>query len=82
MKQNGRRLISINESPTMTLNELCNLMREYGIPCSNEIIAAGIEEGKFPFAISIRKGGQGPRWNLIFRKRAEEWLQMMTGGVA
>lgn len=67
------------DKPTLTINELCSLFRDYGIPCSNEILAAGIEEGKFPFAISIRKDGMGPRWNLIFRKGAQEWLQKMTG---
>ena len=67
------------EKVTLNINELCSLFRDYGIPCSSELLSTGIEEGKFPFAISVRRGGYGHRWNLIFRKGAIEWLQKMTG---
>lgn len=76
--QTERRQIPINDNSIININDLCIMFRDYGIPCSSEIIATGIEEGKFPFALSIRKAN-GHRWNLIFRRKAEEWLQQMTG---
>lgn len=60
---------------TMTTNELIDLFRDYGIPCSYESVVAHIEQGNFPFACCARKGGAGRHQFLIFKKQALEWLE-------
>ena len=41
--------------PTMTLHECCELMRANKIKSSEPILGQMIEEGKFPFAVGVRR---------------------------
>jgi len=60
---------------TMTLSELVNMFRDYGIPCSEPTVAAFIEEGQFPFASCARRQEAGNRNFLIFKSGAVRWLE-------
>ena len=62
--------------PTMTLVELAAEFRASGISVSMPILADGIEQGVYPFAVCIR-GKQ--RTFQISRYRAAEWLRWFTG---
>ena len=60
---------------TLAIEELLSLFRDYGIPCSQESVAALIESGKLPFAICTEKEPGRRRKYLIFARGAVEWLE-------
>jgi len=56
---------------TMTLNELCALLRSYGLSTSEAKLGDGIEQGKYPFGICIH---QTKRQFEIYRRLVDEWI--------
>ncbi len=63
-------------TPTMTLHECCELMRANEIKISEAVLGQMIEEGKFPFAVGVRRK-EGTY--IIFRAGAVRWLEEMLG---
>lgn len=61
--------------PTMTLHECAEAFRANQISISEATLAAGIEQGVFPFAVSVSGKKRTP---LIFRARFYSWLKEMT----
>lgn len=60
---------------TLTVNELCDVMRLRGMKVSPDAIAQGIEDGCFPFAFCIKcKSDNSKRTFFIFRKQLEQWM--------
>lgn len=62
---------------TLSINELIELFREYGIPCSYETIRETIKQDKLPFATGVMLDS-GKHYFLIFKKGAIEWLESKT----
>lgn len=63
-------------SSTMTLHECCEIMRANGISVSEASVGQMIEEGKFPFAVGVRRR-EGAY--IIFRSAMFRWLEEMLG---
>lgn len=57
--------------PTMTINELVTELRNHGIKTSPARVGAAIEQGKYPFAISVRLEERAYE---IYAKKFYEWL--------
>lgn len=67
---------------TLTLRELQELFRDYGIPCSDVSVRAHILAGNFPFACGSKEGKPGELGKyhfLIFKREAIEWLEARCG---
>lgn len=60
----------------MTLHECCEIMRANGISVSEPSLGQMIEEGKFPFAVGVRRR-EGAY--IIFRSAMFRWLEEMLG---
>lgn len=72
METNCRR------KPTMTVREVVNAMRGVGFRTSDEIVADGIESGRYPFGTLISSGKTGRRHFEILRVDFERWLSEVT----
>lgn len=58
---------------TMDLNQCAAHLRTHGLSVSNETLAAGIEQGVFPFAVCI--GGGKRRVFQIYSRLVDEWIK-------
>lgn len=59
----------------LSLNELCDEMRNRGMRVTNTIIAFGIEQGYFPFAFCIKDDSFEVRRSFfIFKKLFNMWM--------
>lgn len=65
---------------TMTCREAYYIMREAGISCSPERVAAGIASGLYPFGTVINVGETGRRTILIYTVDFYEWLESKIPG--
>lgn len=65
--------------PTLSINEAVLRMRAYGIPTSHKKLGAGIEQGKYPFGISI-KSESGRRLFEIYEADFERWVKNRVTG--
>ena len=63
-----------DSSPVMTLHECAEGFRANRIPITEDILCAGIEAGKFPFAVGLVGKQRKP---LIFRNAFYGWLSDM-----
>lgn len=59
---------------TMTLEDVCQLFRSYGVPMEVRRLADEIENGTYPFGRVIRRGPQGRRSFEIWRCDVEAFL--------
>lgn len=59
-------------NPTMTPEEVCDELREYGVKTSPEKIRAGIEQGVYPFGVVIHL--VSPCYE-IYRIKFNQWLR-------
>lgn len=59
---------------TFTLNEMLSTFRDYGIPCSYEVGAQMILQGKLPFALGVEVEG-GKNKFVIFKHGCLKWLE-------
>lgn len=59
---------------TLTLHDLAELFREYGLPCSEQIIGEYIRQGKYPFALGVVMPGGKANYQ-IYKREAVEWLE-------
>lgn len=58
---------------TMDLNQCAAHLRAHGLSISNETLAAGLEQGVYPFGVCI---GGGQRRNFqIFKRLVDEWIK-------
>lgn len=60
--------------PTMTLHDCAEGFRANQIPITEDLLADGIENGKFPFAVGLTGKQRKP---IIFRDRFYAWLSDM-----
>lgn len=60
----------------MTLNECAAHLRSHGMSISNETLAAGLENGAFPFGTAFRTSG-GSRVALIYKTLLDKWIAEM-----
>lgn len=65
---------------TLTINELMDLFRDYGIPCSFETVTELIEQDKLPFAVCAKPSAGRKRKPLIFKNEAIKWLDERAVG--
>lgn len=59
---------------TLTLNEMINLFRDYGIPFSYEKAVAMIMQEKLPFAIGVAMPSGNNQFT-IFKRSCLNWLK-------
>lgn len=64
------------ECSTLTVEQACGCLRYAGIKMSVQTLRLGIEQGKFPFGISIESGS---RVFIIFKHKLEEWIADAVG---
>ena len=58
---------------TMSLNEATEYLRQHGMRITNTTLAAGIEQGLYPFGLCIR-GDVKPVYQ-IFVRLLDEWIE-------
>lgn len=64
--------------PTLTITECCEVLRANGVSVDNKGLAAAIESGRIPWAVSMN----APSAKLqpkICKHRLARWLKDMTG---
>lgn len=66
----------MEDSITMTVEEVTNRMREVGISTSTPKVRAMLMQGKYPFGIGVQMKHQEFE---IYRPLFEEWLDKVTG---
>lgn len=67
-------------SPTMSIGETTDAMREAGFHISDAFLCAGIQQGAFPFAFGIQ-GIDGKSWRyFISRVKFAAWIREWSGG--
>ena len=66
------------EGPTISVKDAGRLIKAAGIVISDDFLMAGIQDGKFPFALAIR----GKEWRYwISLPKLVAWLQDWSGEV-
>lgn len=63
---------------TMTLEDVCKLFREYGIPMEVTRLADGIESGYYPFGNLVKVSATGRRTFEIWRIDVENFIKSKT----
>lgn len=66
--------IPLVRSPTMTIHDCAEAFRANQIPISEDKLAAGIDNGLFPFAVPLSGSERCP---IIFRQQFYSWLKTM-----
>ena len=64
--------------PTLTITECCEVLRANGVSVDNKGLAAAIEAGRIPRAVSMNAPGAKLQPK-IFKHRLDRWLKDMTG---
>lgn len=62
-------------SPRMTLKEVVEDMRAYGMSVTEDVVSHCLKEGAFPFGRQIAVGVTGRTTFMIMRKDYEDWAK-------
>ena len=58
---------------TMTTAEATEQLRSMGLKISNEVLRDGIDQGKFPFGVSIKSRHGGTVYH-IYKRQFDSWV--------
>lgn len=72
MSENFYDVVEELEGPTISVKDAARLFKAAGFVISDDFLAAGIQDGKFPFALAI-KGKEWRYW--ISLPKLVAWLQ-------
>lgn len=76
MSENFYDVVEELEGPTISLADATRLVKCAGITISDDFLAAGIQDGKFPFGFAIR----GKEWRYwISLPKLVAWLRDWSG---
>lgn len=64
-----------NHKPRMTLEDVCQDMREHGVSMDKGSLSKGLKRGIFPFGIIQNTGKSGRTTFLIWRRDYEKWAK-------
>lgn len=64
----------------LTLQEACDICKEYGWVIDKVVLGKGIADGRYSFGTVIGEGATGRKTYEIFRGDLIRWLQDKMGG--